>query len=171
MNILALDISGNHKSEKEGSGTTGVAWYLEKPSDSVVDNLFGYHIDDIRASRYGSIYEYWNAIIELATDYNWDHVVIEGYRLYNHAGMGARTQANSTMQTSQLLGALRLAIWNAEIPYTIQYANEVKNRWSDAILIRKGYLEEGNKFKGKTTNDHKRDALRHLVHYMEYKMT
>jgi len=160
MNILALDISGNHKSEKEGSGTTGVA-YIYDGEISIID---------IRASSYDSIERYWNRIVDLACEEDWDHVVIEGYRLYNHAGMGARTQANSTMQTSQLLGALRLALWRIGNPYTLQYANEVKTRWSDAILIRKGYLEEGNKFKGKATNDHKRDALRHLVHYMEYKM-
>ena len=169
MNILALDISGNHESEKEGSGTTGVAWYIAKPSDGFVNIPYNIHLDDTRASGFDTIEEYWDAIIKLAIE-DWDHVIIEGYRLYNHAGQSARTQTNSTLQTSQLLGALRMALWKAGIPYSIQYAVEVKTRWSDAILVRKGYLEEGNKFKGKATNDHKRDALRHLVHYMEYKL-
>lgn len=158
-NVLALDISGNHASQKEGSGTTGVASRRNGKID----------ITEIAAEMYDCQELYWDAIVELAIDPTWDHVIIEGYRLYNHAGQSARTQTNSTLQTSQLLGALRLALWKAKIPYSIQYASEVKSRWSDEILIRKKYLQAGNKFKGKRTNDHKRDALRHLAHFIEYK--
>lgn len=158
-NLLALDISGNHASEKEGSGVTGV-------SSRVKGQI---NITDIAANKYDCIELYWASIIEMATDAMWDHVIIEGYKLYNHAGQAARSQTNSTLQTSQLLGALRLALWKAQIPYTIQYASEVKTRWTDDILIRKGYLQEGRTFEGKSTNDHKRDSLRHLVHFIEYK--
>lgn len=158
-NILALDISGNHESEKEGSGTTGIA--------SRRINKFA--LGEIKASDYDSTEMYWSSIVEMATDPCWHHVVIEGYKLYNHTGMAARTQTNSTLMTSQLLGALRLGLWTSDIPYTIQYASDVKTRWADDILIRKKYLQEGNKFKGKRTNDHMRDALRHLAHFIEYK--
>lgn len=169
MNILALDISGNHISQKEGSGTTGFAYAVTEGFCS---------LGEIKASAFDSLERYWDEIINFSTslkeysidDIEWDHVVIEGYRLYNHKGSSASMQTNSTLQTSQLLGALRLALWQANIPYSIQYASEVKTRWSDAILIANGFLEEGNKFKGKSTNSHKRDALRHLVHFQKYKM-
>lgn len=158
-NLLALDISGNHASQKEGSGTTGVASRMNGKIN----------ITDIASEGYDCLELYWDAIVEMATSPMWDHVIIEGYKLYNHAGQSARTQTNSTLQTSQLLGALRLALWKANIPYTIQFASEVKTRWTDAILVKKNYLEEGNKFKGMRTNSHKRDALRHLAHFIEYK--
>lgn len=159
MNILALDISGNHASQKEGSGTTGVASRLR---GKIV-------LAEIAAEMYDCQELYWAAITDLASAPTWDHVVIEGYKLYNHAGQSARTQTNSTLQTSQLLGALRLELWKVNKPYTIQYASDVKSRWADEILIRKGFLQEGNKFKGARTNNHRRDALRHLVHFITYK--
>lgn len=160
MKLIAIDISGNHASEKEGSGTTGIAIWTPD---------LDYELAEVKASDYKTTEEYWNKIINEAIN-GFDHVIIEGYRLYNHRGMSASTQANSTLPTSQLLGALRHALWLDNTPYTIQYASEVKTRWSDEILIHNGYLEEGNLFKGKRTNDHRRDALRHLVHYMTYKM-
>lgn len=160
MNILALDISGNHISQKEGSGTTGMAMHHNDT----------YMLKELKASNFKDLEGYWYAIIEFALDDDWEHVVIEGYRLYNHKGSSASMQTNSTLQTSQLLGALRYELWKANTPYSIQYASEVKTRWSDSILIANGFLEEGNKFQGKSTNSHKRDALRHLVHFQKYKM-
>lgn len=160
MNNLALDISGNHASANEGSGTTGVAYRMD---DELV-------LTEVRSSDYDTAEAYWDAVIDLAVDRQWDNVVIEGYRLYNHAGQSARTQTNSTLQTSQLLGALRLALWRKKILYHIQYASEVKSRWADSILINKGILQEGNKFGGRRTNDHQRDALRHLMHFETYKL-
>lgn len=160
MRILAIDPSGNHDSEKEGSGTTGLAYYVNGEVAQLAE---------LKASDYNSTEEYWDALIATISMFGPDHVVFEGYRLYNHRGMSAQTQANSTLLTSQLIGALRLTFYHNEVPYSIQYAAEVKNRWSDAILIHNGYLEEGNRFKGKPTNAHKRDALRHLVHYLTYK--
>src|SRR6185312_13066184 len=158
MKLIAIDISGNHASEKEGSGTTGIATWTPETD---------YNVEEIKASDFETTEVYWDRIIDWATG-GFDHVIIEGYRLYNHRGMSASTQANSTLMTSQLLGALRYGLWFNGTPYSIQYASEVKTRWSDEILIKNGYLEEGNRFKGERTNDHKRDALRHLVHYMTY---
>lgn len=160
MKILAIDPSGNHESEKEGSGTTGIAMRI---GDTI-------ELSEIRASKFESIEDYWAGILLMLRLVKWDHIVFEGYRLYNHAGMAARTQTNSTLQTSQLIGAIRMEAWRLGIPYHIQYAVEVKGRWTDKILQAKGYLEEGNKFNGKPTNDHKRDALRHLVHFETYKL-
>lgn len=160
MNILSIDPSGNHISEGEGSGTTGIA-YLKYGNT---------HLTEVKASNYETIEEYWHAIENIIRLSEWDHVVIEGYKLYNHAGMAARTQANSKLQTSQLIGVLRMACWRKDIKFHTQYASDVKSRWKDSILQKKGYLEEKNYHNGKPTNDHMRDALRHLVHFEKYKL-
>lgn len=161
MRYIGIDPSGNHASEKEGSGTTGLAFYV----DGEVIKL-----DEVKASDYETTMAYWDGLLEIILRFKPHHIVFEGYRLYNHRGMSAQTQANSTLMTSQLIGALRYNLHKSNISYSIQYASDVKTRWSDSILIHKGYLEEGNKFKGKATNSHKRDALRHLVHYLTYKI-
>lgn len=160
VNILAFDPSGNHISQKEGSGTTGLAMKIDGEI-----SLF-----EIKSEDYGTVEEYWDDILERIRWFSWDHIVIEGYKLYNHAGQSARTQTHSTLQTSQLIGAIRMQAWMSGIPYHIQYAVEVKNRWSDKILQAKGYLDEKNKFDGNSTNTHKRDALRHLVHFEKYRL-
>lgn len=163
MTIIALDPSGNHASENEGSGTTGIAIYRNGKIE----------LKDIKASDYECIESYWSAILNFIKFNNPDYVVFEGYRLYNHRGMSAQTQANSTLQTSQLIGAIRVLCYQEGIPYYTQYAADVKSRWADHILLHKGYLSErGNRllFNGESTNTHKRDALRHLLHFIKYNL-
>lgn len=162
MLIVAIDPSGNHDSEKEGMGTTGIAIYE--------DGTLSLH--EVKASDYPSTMEYWEAVLEKVFEKPalTDHIVIEGYKLYNHEGMNAQTQSNSTLMTSQLIGVFRVFAYAEEIPLHIQYASDVKQRWSDEVLQAKGILEAGNKFKGQQTNTHKRDALRHLCHFKKYKL-
>ena len=113
---------------------------------------------------------YWDEVMTCVFAVNPKYIVLEGYRLYNHAGKNAQMQSNSTLMTSQLIGAIRLEAYRMGIPVTIQYAAEVKTRWSDEVLQAKGILEAGNKFKGDQTNAHRRDALRHLCHFKKYKL-
>lgn len=160
MIIIAIDPSGNHDSEKEGMGTTGLAVYR----NGTVELL------EIKASEYTTTEAYWAAVVDFTMFNRPDHIVIEGYKLYNHAGMSAQTQSNSTLMTSQLIGAIKLAAYRALVPVTVQYASDVKTRWSDEVLQAKGILEAGNKFKGQQTNAHKRDSLRHLCHFKKYKL-
>lgn len=159
--IIALDPSGNHASEGEGSGTTGVAIYR----NGIIT------LDEIKASDYTKTEEYWHAILNLLVYTKPDYVVFEGYKLYNHKGMSAQTQSYSTLMTSQLIGAIRATCYNHFIKTDIQYATDVKSRWADHVLQYKGYLDEKNYFNGKPTNAHKRDALRHLLHFMKYKLS
>ncbi len=70
--------------------------------------------------------------------------------------------------TSQLIGAIRITCYNYGIETATQYAADVKSRWADHILQYKGYLDEKNRFNDQATNTHKRDALRHLLHFMKY---
>ena len=160
MFIVAVDPSGNHDSEKEGMGTTGIAIY----KDGKVE------LKEVRASDFRLTESYWNEVIFQVLSDIPDHVVVEGYKLYNHAGKNAQMQSNSTMMTSQLIGAIKITAFYEDIPLHIQYASDVKTRWSDEVLQKLGILEEGNKFKGKATNAHKRDALRHLCHFKKYKL-
>jgi hypothetical protein len=160
MKLLALDISGNFK---EGKGTTGLCMMMDGEPK---------WLDDIKADDFSSAEEYWADHEELIQTECPDHIVIEGYKLYNHKGMAAKTQANSDLETPQLLGFLKMVCYRMSIPYTIQYASDVKTRWSEDVLVRLGILEQkGNKyyFNGKSTVTHHRDALKHALHWDRYK--
>jgi hypothetical protein len=153
--ILSFDPSGNFH---EGKGNTGVA--LERNGEI---QLF-----QISAKDYDSAEEYWdNHEMTIMRHYP-DQIVLEGYRLYHHKGQKADAQAKSILETPQLIGILRMAAYQWNIPLAIQYAADVKTRWSEDILVRKGYLEQkGNRyyFNGELTTPHMRDALKHLLHF------
>ena len=156
MNILAIDVSGNFK---EGKGTSGLCWMVDGEPEI---------LEEIKASDYNSAEAYWFAHVKAISVNRPDAVVMEGYRLYNHKKMAASSQANSELETPQLIGVIKLTCHLKGFPLHIQYATEVKSRWSDKVLQAKGILEPGNKFDGKATNNHKRDALRHALHYWRY---
>jgi hypothetical protein len=164
MKLITLDISGNFK---EGKGTTGICVML----DGEVQEL-----RDIKASDFETCEEYWAAHEDYIMSERPDHIVMEGYRLYNHKGMSAKTQANSDLETPQMLGYLKMVCYRMNIPYNIQYAADIKTRWSEDVLVRLGILEhklKGNKnfyyWNGKSTVTHHRDALKHALHYDRYK--
>lgn len=157
--ILAIDPSGNFK---EGKGTTGFALFKKETPIALWA---------INSDRFDSDIEYWAYLAHKIEYYFPDVVVMEGYRLYNHKGIKASTQSNSDLETPQLIGALKLKCYELKIPYVIQYASEVKQRWNNNVLVNKGYLKEKNNrlyFEDMQTNDHVRDALRHGLHYLKY---
>jgi len=154
--ILGIDPSGNYK---EGKGTTG--WVL---LDSETNKLvsFGY----ISAKDYKNTYDYWDAHVSLIDEmagYQ-PSVVIEDYRLYQNRAMN---QVNSLMETPRLIGVLTYACYKRGYWVTLQTAVSVKTRWSDTLLVKKGYMKEKNKrfyIHNLCVSDHIRDALRHAVH-------
>jgi hypothetical protein len=159
MKVLALDISGNWK---EGKGTTGIAIWD--------DTLISLH--EIKAAHYDTPEGYWQAHVDFIQTEFPDELVFEGYRLYNHKGAKADMQANSILETPQLSGIIRLTCYQFDIPCTIQFASDVKKRWHEDILVHLGYLEKQGKsyyYDTQLTNTHKRDALKHLLHYMKYR--
>jgi hypothetical protein len=161
MNILALDISGNFH---EGKGTTGICRLYGSSKDNI-------YLSELKAEDFDSQVEYWATHQELIERILPDYLVVEGYKLYNHKGKSASMQANSNLETPQLLGAIKLVAYRMDIPITIQYASDVKTRWSEDVLTRLGYLEQkGNRyyFDGKLTSTHKRDALKHALHFERY---
>lgn len=155
MRILAFDPSGNFE---EGKGTTGWAFKTEGTSK----------LGEIRAKDFKRVEEYWHEHLKIIRRWNPTHVVIEGYRLYNHRGQAASSQANSTLETPQLIGLIKYYCWVMGIELIVQYATQVKSRWSDKVLQNMGILDSKNRFDGKVTNNHKRDALRHLLHFERY---
>jgi hypothetical protein len=160
VKLLTFDPSGNFY---EGKGTTGVCVMV----DGEVQDLL-----TISAKDFNSQEEYWAAHEDLIMKEWPDHFCCEGYRLYNHKGMSAKTQANSDLETPQLLGFLKMVCYRWEIPYTIQYASDVKTRWQEPILVHLGHLEAKSGFhyfKGKKTVTHQRDALKHALHWTRYK--
>jgi hypothetical protein len=164
MKLLALDISGNWK---EGKGTTGIC---------IMEDGEIVRLDTIKAADFDSAEKYWARHQDYIERLWPDHIVMEGYRLYNHKGMSAKTQANSDLETPQLLGFLKMVCYRMNIPYTIQYATEVKTRWDEKILTHLNILtheRKGNKdfyyWQGQSTVTHTRDALKHALHWTRYK--
>ena len=158
MKVLAIDPSGNFN---EGKGVTGMVLRDDKATLTF----------NIRAEDYETAMEYYDGIIQVVLAFvsSDDKVVIEGYRLYNHAGMKAQTQSNSTLETPQLIGIILYECWKNQIPIHVQYAVEVKNRWADEVLLKTGLLtKKGNRFylpSGAMITNHERDAYRHLLHF------
>lgn len=80
-------------------------------------------------------------------------------------------QANSELETPQLIGILKLTCYQWKIPYNVQFASEVKTRWGEEVLVRLGILEQkGNRYywNGQATNNHLRDSLKHCKHWWRY---
>jgi hypothetical protein len=157
--ILAFDPSGNFH---EGFGTTGVA---------IGDAKRPLSVGRIEAKYFNSDVEYWQAHVDLIKEVMPDFFVFEGYRLYNHKGMSASSQANSILETPQLIGILKLTASQLKIPTTIYFAKDVKTRWSDEVLITKGLLTQNGSrllFNDRPTVTHERDALRHLMNFIRY---
>ncbi len=125
-------------------------------------------IGEIRAKDYDLTEAYWEAHQTLIMTVWPDHFVYEGYRLYNHAGQEANKQANSQLETPQLIGVLRMSAYSLKIPTTVQSASQAKTRWSDKVLQAKGILDEKNRWNGKRTNKHMRDSMRHALHFDRY---
>ena len=160
--ILAIDPSGNFN---EGEGTTG--WVLMREDYRVLD---GGHIS---ATNYDCAERYWNEHIQLIENTKFDYIIIEGYKLYNHHGMKAEVQAHSELETSQLIGILKYWCFITHYNLTIQYASDVKTRWSNKILTDLGLLTKKGQYycigiNQLLCNRHERDALRHAVHFNRY---
>lgn len=166
--VLGIDPSGNYY---EGKGITG--WCV---FDTKLDRVI--ECDSIKAAMAKSQLAYWYAHIELIRHcterYGKNNVIVsmEDYVLYSHQ---AKAQINSAMETSQLIGVIKMRCWLYGIPLYMRTASRVKKRWTDHILCLKGYLRKsGSSFfvdcKAKVTCDHERDAIRHAVHCATFEL-
>lgn len=157
--IISIDPSGNYF---EGKGVSGICY---ADDDGKLMN-----VDEISAKKYASPEAYWDAHLDLFRISKGGslEVVMEGFRLYSHK---KNEQVNSQFETPQVIGVIRhWCYWNA-VPLKIQFASEVKTRWSDTVLEAKGIIEVKSKrryFNGQVLNNHKVDAIRHMLHYTTY---
>lgn len=158
--VLALDPSGNYK---EGQGITG--WCL---FDNETDKIIKFGV--IKASDYSCQFQYWDAHVKLIDGLSGFHpdIVIEDYLLY---GNRAENQINSRLETPQLIGIIKYESYKRGLFIYIQTAMQVKTRWSDDLLARKGYMiKKGNRYElgGTVLVGHIKDSIRHAVHYKTY---
>lgn len=158
--ILALDPSGNYN---EGSGTTG--WCL---LDAQTDKVMKFGV--IRAGLYSNQTEYWDAHLELIDSlagYEPD-IVMEDYLLYINK---AKQQINSRFETPQLIGVIKYEMYKRGNPVHIQTAMQVKTRWEDETLIKKGYITKVGPriyIGDKLVCSHIVDSIRHAAHFRTY---
>lgn len=164
--ILAIDPSGAFY---EGKGTTG--WcVLEAGKNKVVRSGF------LFAKDYDTKEAFWDAHVNLFVNMVKAYktsvmVVIEDYILYAST---AEAHINSRFETSKLIGILQYNFFKKKIAYTMQRAVDVKNRWTNEILVYKKILsQKGNKYyvygEDKPINRHIIDSIRHAVHYNSFK--
>jgi hypothetical protein len=164
--LLGIDPSGSYH---EGKGTTG--WCIFNCKTNKVTKS-----SDISAKNYMQDTHYWDAHLKLIAQYNQKYhgslcIVMEDYILYSSK---ASDQINSHMETSKLIGIIQYFCYKQKIPCVTQLATEVKNRWTDDILIYNGYIIKPGKYfmlpDGKTKlHDHCRDSIRHAVHFATFK--
>jgi len=161
--ILAIDPSGNFE---DGKGHTGLAWSFGD-WDTIT-------VHSINAKTYESRIEYWKAIVSYVEDLakkrsavNRVHVVIEKYVTRSNGFTTGKVS-----ETAMLIGVLIYTCECNGIPYTMQSPSQAKTRYSDEALCRlfKPMVQKGNRYylKDHCTNDHERDALRHLAFYKNY---
>jgi len=157
---LCLDPSGNYN---EGKGTTG--WVL---MDLETKKVIKFGV--LKAAAASSQMDYWDKHIELIEGLSAYKpvVVAEDYLLYADK---AEAQINSRLETPQLLGIIQYECWKRNIDIHMQPAVRVKTRWSEKILVHKGYLTvRGRKYllNNHTVVGHIRDALKHGIHYATF---
>ena len=99
MLVIAIDPSGNFT---EGKGTTGICFGRD------TGEVIGF--TRVCAEDFKTVHGYYGAVLLTIQDIMKDHAehgnvefVIEDYRLYNHKGMSASTQANSLLETPSII--------------------------------------------------------------------
>lgn len=157
--ILSMDPSGAYK---EGKGKTG--WCLVDGDTRQLIKA-GY----INAQDFESCYDYWKEHITLINHYQPTVLVLEDYLLY---ASKAQDQINSRFETSQLLGVIKFIARSKNIPFALQPASAVKQRWNNDILYHHSIIKpHGRGWKtttGKRLNGHMLDAIRHGMHFATF---
>lgn len=160
---LAIDPSGNFE---EGKGHTGLAW-----SFGDWDNVT---VHSINAKDFERRVDYWKAVVSYIEDLakkasvlNSVHVVIEKYVTRSNGFTTGKVS-----ETAMLIGVLTYTCEVNDIPYTMQTPSQAKTRYSDEALCRifTNMEKKGSRYylRDHCTNDHERDALRHLAFYKNY---
>jgi hypothetical protein len=157
--VLAIDPSGNFT---EGKGTTG--WAVVSTDKKVIS------CGQILAEHYETKFDYWRAVLNIIKFTKFDYIVVEDFLLYKDK---SQSQINSRFETPKLIGIIELLCNDLGIKCNLQRAVDVKTRWKDDILVFKNWIQRnGNKYYagGVLISEHIRDAIRHGVHFVTFKV-
>lgn len=113
--------------------------------------------------------DYWKAIVNLIEQTDSQYLVVEDFLLYANR---AESMINSRFETVKLIGVLEMHFKDKLIIY-LQPANQVKKRWNDDLLEHKGIITRSGKLckmNNQVVSDHTRDALRHCLHFVNFKL-
>lgn len=159
MKTVAIDPSGNFDS---GKGHTGIA-----TMDGCDFNTIA--VQSVNAKDYATRLEYWNAVLDTAIQTVPCMYVIESYVVRSNG-----FTIGKMPETAMLIGVLIHRLETLGLPYVFQSPSMAKTRFKDDLLpyyIPKFIKNEHGRYMldGKPTNDHERDALKHLLFYKRYK--
>jgi hypothetical protein len=161
MNYIFVDPSGSFS---EGKGHTGIAC-----TNGSLNDIF---TKSIEAKHYDTRHDYWKAIIDYILELREtidDIVIIESFMIRTEGFLMGKMP-----ETIQFIGALCWELEKHFVKYTLQTPTSAKSRFKDDMLPRyiPGFEKRDNGryyLNGHITNDHIRDALKHLLFYMKYR--
>lgn len=158
MKYIFIDPSGSFT---EGKGHTGIAVMDDEDWSSL-------KVYSIAAKDFSTRHSYWSKIIGFIRK-NYDAtIIIESFAIRNNGFLMGKMP-----ETIRFIGAMEYIMEQYSIKYIFQTPSQAKSRFKDEDLIRhipdferrdngKWYLQ------GKMTNDHIRDALKHLLYFHKY---
>ena len=165
--ILGIDPSGNFA---EGKGTTGFALYDPEADKVLCTDAVGSEEDECAEA-------YWRRVIlyieTIYLRFKGELILsMESYILYDHKGT---QQTWSSMETPQLIGAIRYFAFDHQIILYMRPAVQVKKRWSNEILEHKQYIEKRSNSHTLPGCNHKLathelDAIRHALHCAKFEV-
>lgn len=101
----------------------------------------------------------WYGIDDLIQEYEPDIIIYESFRLYKHK---SKQKINSEMPTSKVIGVIAYLTELHNIPNYRQSANVGKGFYDDKKLKMLDMYDLGS--------PHKRDSLRHALHYVTFNL-
>lgn len=163
MITLAIDPSGNFI---EGKGHTGIAGMKDSDWSTVFTK-------SVNAADYESRFEYWTAVKKIIQDYAIEKTPVQVV-MENYVVRANGFTTGKMPETAMLIGILVYFCEMHDIPVYFQSPAQAKVRFKDELLpdyIPQLTVSDKNRFYlgKKLTNDHERDAIKHLLYFKRYK--
>lgn len=161
MKYIVIDPSGSFS---EGKGQTGVTIMLD-------DDWSSLEMFSVKAKDFSCRHLYWEAIANTFRKEKKEDVIviIESFIIRTTGFLMGQMP-----ETIQLIGMLRYYLEKLGYTYVFQAPTLAKSRFRDMALPRYvpgfTYDKDANRYylNGNMTNDHMRDALKHLLYFKKY---